>query len=261
MGRNGYKTARHEGWMWPVGVLVLVMGVSANGQQTPAVPSAVPALPAKATAGLAAVPGVELDRVVAVVNGDLVLESDVEEERRMVAFQPLRDPGGVFSRAEAINRLIDRTLILQQAKIQQEDEVTNQEVEVQLAALRTEIPACKRYECQTDAGWHRFVADHGFTMEELMNRWRERMEVLRFIEVRFRMGIHISEADVQQYYEKVMLPEYAKEKVAPPPLETLSPRIQEVLLQEQVSALLDDWLKSLRAQGSVRILQPGEEAQ
>ena len=57
-----------------------------------------------------------------------------------------------------------------------------------------------------------------------------------------------------------MLPEYAKRNVTPPPLETISKRIEEVLLQQQVSALLEDWLKSLRAQGSVRMMTPGEVA-
>ena len=37
-------------------------------------------------------------------------------------------------------------------------------------------------------------------------------------------------------------------------------RVQEILLQQQVDKLLDDWLAALRAQGSVRILKPGEEA-
>jgi len=40
----------------------------------------------------------------------------------------------------------------------------------------------------------------------------------------------------------------------------VSDRIQEVLLQQRVNKLLDDWLTSLRAEGSVRILRPGEEA-
>jgi hypothetical protein len=31
-------------------------------------------------------------------------------------------------------------------------------------------------------------------------------------------------------------------------------------LQQQVDKLLDDWLATLRAQGSVRILKAGEEA-
>ena len=44
-------------------------------------------------------------------------------------------------------------------------------------------------------------------------------------------------------------------------LETIQKRIEEVLLQQEVGALLQDWLKSLRAQGSVQILTPGEVAQ
>ena len=44
---------------------------------------------------------------------------------------------------------------------------------------------------------------------------------------------------------------------APPPV---SQRVEEVLLQEQVTNLLQDWLKSLRAQGSVQMMKPGEMA-
>ena len=87
-----------------------------------------------------------------------------------------------------------------------------------------------------------------------------RMQLLRFIEVRFRNGIRISEDEIKEYYEKTMLPEYARQNVAPPKLETISKRIEEVLLQQQVSNLLRDWLKSLRAQGSVRIMNVGEVA-
>jgi hypothetical protein len=86
------------------------------------------------------------------------------------------------------------------------------------------------------------------------------MELLKFIEVRFRNGIAISEDQTKAYYEKVMLPEYAKSHVTPPPLDSVSKRIEEVLLQQEVNALLVDWLKSLRAQGSVRMMTPGEVA-
>ena len=84
------------------------------------------------------------------------------------------------------------------------------------------------------------------------------MELLKFIEVRFRNGVSIPDKDIKDYYEKTMLPEYAKRNVTPPKLETISKRIEEVLLQQQVSALLEDWLKSLRAQGSVRMVTEHE---
>jgi peptidyl-prolyl cis-trans isomerase SurA len=86
------------------------------------------------------------------------------------------------------------------------------------------------------------------------------MQLLKFIEVRFRNGVKIKDDEVQAYYEKTLLPEYAKRKATPPPLEAVKKRIEEILLQQQVGALLEDWLKSLRAQGSVRIMVPGEVA-
>ncbi len=202
--------------------------------------------------------GVLVDQVVAVVNEDLVLESDVEEDRRFQVFQPYTNPGGSFDRKAAIERLIDRTLILQQAKLQPDAEVTDAEVQTQIAVLRKEIPACKEYHCETDAGWRRFVEHEGFTVDELDARWKERMQVLKFIEVRFRSGIDITPAQIKEYYDTKLLPEYAKRNVTPPKLETISDRIQEILLQQQVSSLLGDWLKSLKAQGTVRVMAPGE---
>jgi peptidyl-prolyl cis-trans isomerase SurA len=201
--------------------------------------------------------GTVIDQVVVVVNGDLILESDIDEERRFLAFQPFRDESQ-SSRDRMVERLIDRTLILQQEKLQPQPPLTDAEVNEQLTTMRKDIPACKEYKCETDAGWQKFIADQGFTVPELMDRWRERMEVLRFIEQRFRMGVRISPAEIQTYYDKTLLPEYAARKATPPKLDTISDRIQEILLQQQVGSLLDDWLKSLKAQGTVRMTKPGE---
>ena len=199
-----------------------------------------------------------LDRLVAVVNSDAVLESDIDEERRFAAFQPPASgtSNEGFSRERAVERLINRDLILEQARLQPQPPITDEDVDQQLEQLRKDSPKCRAYHCETDAGWAKFVADQGFTMEELRARWRQRMEALRFIEIRFRSGIQISNAEIQDYYDKTLLPEYARQKVRPAKLADVSDQIREVLLQQQVSNLLGDWLKSLRAQGSVRVIQP-----
>jgi peptidyl-prolyl cis-trans isomerase SurA len=204
--------------------------------------------------------GTVLDRIVAIVNEDVILESDVDEERRFESIQPYRGLAAEFSRERVVQRLIDRTLILQQAALEPEDEITAQELDAQLAKLRKDIPECAKFHCETDAGWQNCLAHHGFTVAEFSDRWRMRMQLLRFIEVRFRNGIRVSQDEIKEYFEKTMLPEYARQNVAPPKLETVSKRIEEVLLQQQVSNLLRDWLKSLRAQGSVRIMNVGEVA-
>ena len=201
---------------------------------------------------------VALDRVVAVVNEDLILESDLDDETRMVAFQPLGEQM-LVTREELIERLIDRALILQQIRMQPHAAISDAEVDAELNVLRKNIPECVRYDCATDAGWEKFVAAQGFTVEELRERWRQRMEVLRFVEARFRMGIRISQEEMDAYYKTTLVPAYAVEKVTPPAEATIADRIQEILLQQQVNKLLDDWLTSLRAQGSVRMVKPGEE--
>ena len=146
-----------------------------------------------------------LDRVVAIVNGDLILESDVDAEERFAAFQPFSEPTPE-RRQELIERLIDRALILQQMALQPEPAITDAQVDAELATLRKSIPKCAAYHCETDAGWEKFVADQGFTIDEVRERWRQRMQVLRFIEGRFRMGIRIDQADIDDYYKSTWFP-------------------------------------------------------
>jgi len=254
-------TGHNTVWRWTRGAaaLAVVWGLGAGFAQEPTTTTNQQQAVASSDTASKAAPGVVLDRMVAVVNGDVILESDVDEERRFEEIQPYR-AAATFSRERAIQRLVDRDLILQQAALQPEDRVTDVELDAQLATLRKDIPACKQYHCETDAGWQKYVGEHGFTVEEFRDRWRKRMELLKFIEVRFRNGIRISDDEIKAYYEKTMLPEYAKRNVTPPALDTISKRIEEVLLQQQVGNLLRDWLQSLRVQGSVRLMTQGEVA-
>jgi parvulin-like peptidyl-prolyl isomerase len=229
-------------------VLAVLCACVGRAQTAPA-----PSAPAQAT---------KLDRVVAIVNDELILDSDVDEERRLEALQPYNEQAEPFSRDKAIERLIDRGLILQQAELQAQEPITDAQLTQETDALRKTVPDCKnrKFDCQTKAGWDTFLASNGFTEAEFNEKWRERMEVLRYIEQRFRAGIKIAPEEIQAYYTQTMLPEYAKQGMQAPPLDSISDRIQEVLLAQRVSGLLGDWLKSLRAQGSVVVLHAGEEA-
>jgi peptidyl-prolyl cis-trans isomerase SurA len=259
--------------------LPLVMARAQTPMPTgPVVVPELPALPAGSTPSVAqthspatkvvlpklpsmpAVQGNEVDRVVAVVNGELILDSDVDRERRFAALLPYGDATGPYNREAAIERLINRDLILQQVELQPGDVITQQAAAKDLDTLRKSIPACGEHHCETQEGWDKFLATEGFTEESLTSLWRQRMEVLAFIELRFRMGIKITPVEIKEYYQKTMLPQYAAQHAKAPPLSAISSRIQEVLLQQRVSKLLDDWLNSLRAQGNVVVLHVGDHA-
>ncbi len=203
---------------------------------------------------------VVLDRVIGVINGDVLLESDVQDEMRFAVMQPYSVPNGDNSQLRAAQRLVNRTLILQQMNDPQQPvkvpEPSEKEVQQRIEELTKQIPICKRYHCETPEGWHDFLVANGFTEAQVEARWRQRLRILQFTEARFRSGIRVTRPEVEAYYQKILLPQFEKEKVTPPPLDSISSRIEEILLQERVNVLLQEWLKTLRDQGSVLILDP-----
>jgi len=199
-------------------------------------------------------PAQPLDSVIAVVNGQVILASDLDLEMRVFRFLPVGDQDG-FAPRQAMERLTTRALIEQQ--ILQEDphglDVDPKDVAANLGDLRQNLPGCKRRDCATQKGWTAYLATFGLTPERLDEYWKQRMAVLGFIERRFRSGIRIAPEEIQKYYQETLLPQYPSAAEAPP-LGKVSSRIQEVLLQQRVNALLNDWLKSLQDQGQVEIL-------
>lgn len=204
---------------------------------------------------------VQLDHVVAAIGTDVILESDVREEMRLSALEPLRVLPGEDTPDRALRRLIDRTLILEQMRTQQQP-VTTPATQVQKAIeqLRREIPECAHYHCETESGWQAFLQAHDLTPKLVEERWSQRMAILRFIDLRFRAGIRISTQQIADYYTRTLLPALAKEHEPAPALAKVSSRIEEILLQQQVSSLFQNWLTSLRDQGNVRIIDPAYSA-
>jgi peptidyl-prolyl cis-trans isomerase SurA len=198
-----------------------------------------------------------LDRAVAVINGEVILASDVREQQRFAVFEPFSVPGGEFTPMQAMQQIVNRTLLLEQMEEQQlAPPPTDSEVDEQIADLRKHIPACHGQSCETEAGWQRFLAARGFTEAYLHARWKERMQILDFVGVRFRTGIRITKPEIESYYKEKLVPAFQARKLEPPPLAQVSERIDDVLLQQHVNVLLNDYLRSLKDAGNVQILDP-----
>jgi peptidyl-prolyl cis-trans isomerase SurA len=200
---------------------------------------------------------VVLDRVVAVVNNHAILLSDVEDEIRLSVLDAERGGQGELTPQRALEQLISRALIEQQ--IREEDlqaiEPSQQEVNARLEEIRKQLPACVRQDCASDAGWRAFLKSHDLSPQRAEAYIRYRLEILRFIEQRFRQGIQIPQQQIESYYHDVLVPQYAPGE-AVPPLDQVASRIQEILLEQQVNVLFDNWLNNLRQQGDVEVLDP-----
>jgi len=209
-------------------------------------------------------PPIELDRVIAVVNNHSILASDLEEELSMSVLDPSHKRNDHLSRQKALDQLIGRTLIQQQIRQQDEQisDPTQEEVQTRLTEIRKELPACVHENCASDEGWKIFLTAHELTPERVERYLRNRLQILRFIELRFRQGIRIQPQEIETYYRETLLPQYAPGETVPP-LNQVAASIEEILLQQQVNVLFDEWLTNLRKQGDVEVLDPalksGEE--
>ncbi len=234
-------------WRSAVGSLLLLLVLA-----VPAVALAQPANPSSP---------VVLDRVVAVVNKHAILAGDLEDEIRLSVLDPNGVGQGQLTPQRALEQLISRTLIEQQ--IRQDDipaiEPSQAEVNTRLYELRKQLPACVHQDCASDAGWKAFLASHGLTPERVAAYLRYRLEILSFIEQRFRQGIQISQEQIETYYRDTLVPRFAPGENVPT-LDQVAPRIQEILLEQQVNVLFDNWLTNLRQQGDVEVLDPELES-
>ncbi len=234
------RTARHHAALLALVCIPVVVGITASAQQSSS-------------------PQV-LDRVEAVVGNQAILSSDIENELRLSVLDPQRGQRRPLTARRALQLLISRALIQQQIQqsYMQVAVPSDDDIQARIKELREQTPLCVQKNCASDAGWTAFLKENNISEAEIANYVRLRIEVLNFIEYRFRQGIQIQRDQIEKYYREKLLPEYPKNEKAPP-LDTVAPRIEEILLEQQVNDLFSTWLRDLRKQGDVEILDPALE--
>jgi parvulin-like peptidyl-prolyl isomerase len=202
----------------------------------------------------AALSAQEIDRIVAVVNRQPIVESEWEQQERFESLANEEPTKGFTHSREALDRVIDRRLILQQMESAHVPRSDAKAIAAQVTAFRTQL----RLEDQTL--WQQKLVSHGLLESDIADILGEQADVLRFIDVRFRMSVHVTPEDVRQYYQQSYLPELRrndKNGVAQT-LDRVRPQIQSILVQQRVNDLFATWLKTLRAQANVRLVYKDE---
>ena len=191
---------------------------------------------------ISATAGPIVDRVVANVNGHVLLQSDWEQEVSFEALSNGRDPDSFTSeeRNAALQRLIDQELLREQVRPSQPAPPD------QVAARVTEVRKLNP-ECATDQGWHATLQRYGLTQAALEKRLSDQMQLMKLVEDRLRPSIQIDEHAVESYYHDQLLPEMKKAGSRAAPLTEVFGRIKDLLAEKKMNELLTGWLASLRS--------------
>ncbi|PYX97541.1 MAG: hypothetical protein DMG62_10585 [Acidobacteria bacterium] len=194
-----------------------------------------------------------LDRIVATVDRHPITRSDVEQEARFNRMTEAKQ-GEVTIQEEiaALERLVDRDLVADQVAVFGVVPVTKEELDARVMEMRKQLPGG-----ESDAGWRRLLAEYGLTDEDIASRVTQEIQMLRFIDLRFRSEVRVGPRAVQTYYDTKFVPEMKKKSLAsPPPLDQVQDQIEAILREERVNALISDWLKSLRTQSRIQTFDP-----
>lgn len=202
-------------------------------------------------AGCRLCPAAELiDRIVATVNRHAILESEWEEAlgfECLVNGRPLQDVTPA-DRDQTLQRLIDQQLIVEQMRASSFVPATADEISSRLRELRNTLPAWK-----TEGGWRAALAGCGLSEDDVQERIALQVNVLRYLDLRFRPEIRIDQRAIANYYREQLLPQLRRTGTPEPPLQQVAPMIEQLLVERRLNELQSQWVRTLRSQAEVRV--------
>jgi len=190
-----------------------------------------------------------LDRIVATVNGHIILESDWADALRYQAFvdgRPL-DQFPAAERKAALDRLIDQELLQEQMRSSDLQPASDEEVQQRIQEIRTRYPGT-----DSGQGWRSVLSRYGFTEDQLKRRVSLQLNLMRLVDARLRPNVSIDSKSIESYYNQELLPQLRQSGKGELPLAEASPKIKELLTQQRMNQLLVAWLQNLRSGSEIQ---------
>jgi hypothetical protein len=188
-----------------------------------------------------------VDRVAVSIGNSVITESQIDLSIHVTAFLNGEQPDfRPESKRKTADRLVDQLLVRNELQLAHFPEPPQAAVERLLARVKRDRFAGK------DADYRAELARTGLTETELRKQIAWQITFLRFVDARFRPGVQITDQDIQDYFQKVIVPSshpsHPDQKLA---IEDYRDRIERVLTERRVDQQLNAWLKETRSRASV----------
>jgi peptidyl-prolyl cis-trans isomerase SurA len=190
-------------------------------------------------AWVATAPAEIVDRIAAAVGNNVITRNEVERQARLAAFLNQEQPDlSPAARRRTAERLVDQRLVRRELEAARYPPPAAAEVDAMLNAIREQFKA---------VSLDRALANYGITEPHLREHLLWQLQFLRFIDIRFRPGVEVSEEQVREYFETTVLPMAAQANPGnAPSLEEYRERIEETLAGQRVDEELERWLEAAR---------------
>jgi hypothetical protein len=183
-----------------------------------------------------------IDRIVARVETDIILLSDVRQLRR---YQTFLD-GKPQSDADILNRLIDQWIVRSEASVARFPQPSDEDVNRSIERLKRSFSSPEEFQARQQ--------QTGITDDEIRRFVRAQLYLSNYLDTRFRPAIQIDENAIEDFYKSRVVPRAESRKQTPPTLENARDFIQEALVQRAINEQADRWLKESRTRVRVEIM-------
>ena len=186
--------------------------------------------------------GEVVDRVVAVVNDEVITQTDVNIIQRFGLFEDLEESPDTDMQTQILTRLINQKLVIQLAS--ERIMVAEEELEASLSNVvqRTEPDLAGTALLQFGLDW-----------DDLKSYLREKLLFQKIISQRFSRGVIVSIDEIERYYEQVYVPSQRKENVSPQPMIEVLDQIERELQREKVEDQVQEWIDNLKREANIQI--------
>ena len=191
-----------------------------------------------------------IDRIVATVNGSIILQSEWDEALCYEALLNHRSLSQFTEddRRAVLDRLIDQELLHEQMKSAEFRHATEAE-----AASRVGEARAQYAQGASDQTWQSLLAQYHLTEQDVLRHVQQQIDLMRLVDARLRPAVQIDAKSIEAYYRDKFVPQLRQSGAEEVPLGEVSAKIRELLTQQKVNELLVSWLQSLRSESQVRL--------
>jgi hypothetical protein len=194
--------------------------------------------------------GQVIDRIVATVNGHIILQSDWDAA---LGYEALLNGRALsqFSdddRRAVLDRLIDQELLAEQMKSTSFEHASEAQAAARVAEARKLYP-----EAATDEGWQSVLGRFSLSEKDLVAHVQQQIDLMRLVDAHLRPAVQIDSKTIEAYYREKFIPQLKPAIAAEAPPADVAAKIRELLTQEKVNELMISWLQSLRSESKVSV--------
>jgi hypothetical protein len=175
-----------------------------------------------------------IDRIVARVENDIILLSDV---RALARYQQLVD-GKSESDAQILDRLVDQWIVRNEADTAQFPHPSDADVTAAVERVQKSFTSDAEYDARKK--------ELGLHDADVKKMAAAQLYLSNYLDSRFRPSVKVDAKDVEDFYQKAVIPRAQARGQAPPSLDAARDYIHEALVQMGINQQTDRWLTESR---------------